>query len=211
MADLALEVVTRTAKGRHVKHLRREGLVPATLYGHQTEPVSLSADQRALERIWTRAGRTHLVDLTVDGGKTTKVIIREIQLNPRTNRARHADFLAVNLKQKLTSDIPIVLVGESPAVETTKIGQLQQTLNSVKVECLPSDLPSQISVDVSILTELDQAISLSDITLPKGVTLLHADNDEQIVKIAPHRVQAVEEPAAGAAVAPAEGDEAASE
>ena len=153
--------------------------------------------------------RTHLVDLTVDGGKTTKVIIRALQLNPRTNRAQHADFLAVNLREKLTVDVPVVLTGESPAVEVTKIGQLQQTLNSVRVDCLPSDLPSQISVDISGLAELDQSISIGDVELPKGVTLSHSDGTEQIVKVVPHRVQAADEPATGA-VAPAEpeGDDA---
>jgi large subunit ribosomal protein L25 len=212
MADIALDCRTRTETGRHVKHLRREGQVPAILYGHQVEPVSLSADQRSLERIWLRAGRTHLVDLRVDGGTATKVIIRALQLNPRTNRPQHADFFAVNLKEKLTADVPVILVGESPAAEETKVGQLQQTLMSVKVECLPSDLPSQISVDVSGLTELDQSISMSDVTLPHGVNLVH-DTDEQIVKIVPHRVQAAEEPteAEAAAAASAQPEEPAAE
>jgi large subunit ribosomal protein L25 len=114
--------------------------------------------------------------------------VRELQINPRTGRAIHADFFAVNLLEKLTADVPLVIVGESPAVVDAKVGTLQQLLNTLRIECLPSDLPSQFSVDVSGLAEIDSGIYVRDIALPTGVALLHVDPDELVVKVSALRI-----------------------
>jgi large subunit ribosomal protein L25 len=185
-------------RGRHARALRRTGTIPAVIYGHQLAAAPIETEARALERIWHRAGRTHLVDLTVDGSRARKVLIREIQIDPRTGRLVHADFFAVNLREKLTADIPIVIVGDAPAVTDLKIGQLLQTLTSVKVECLPGDLPPQLTVDVSHLDEVDKAVTIGEIVLPPGVTLVHADLGETVVKVAVLRVREEEEAAAPA-------------
>jgi len=186
---ITLEATSRTEVRREVRHLRREGGVPAVLYGHKLETVSLLTEGRSLARVWQRAGRTHLVDLRVDGGRPRKVLIRQLQVDPRTTRPLHVDFFAVNLREKLTADVPIVLHGESPVVSVEKTGQVVQTLNTLKVECLPSDLPAQLNIDISGLTELDASCSVKDIQLPTGVTLLHADPEETVVKIAALRIQ----------------------
>ncbi len=212
MAELVLDVTTRTVRGRHNGAERRGGSVPAILYGHNVEPVALSADARALARIWQRAGRTHLVELKVDGAKSIKVLIKEFQREPRSSLPVHADFFAVNLLEKLTADVPIVMVGLSPAVEELKTGQLIQPMPSLKVECLPQDLPSQLSVDVSVLANIDDHVLVGDLVLPKGVVLIHADLEDVLVKVIPVRVQAAEEPTeaeAAAATAAAEAAEAA--
>src|SRR4029077_9211096 len=119
-----------------------------------------------LERLWQRAGRSHLVDLAIDGQAARKVLIRELQTSPRTGRLLHADFFAVNLAEKIAVDIPLVVVGESPAVTDTKVGQLLQTVNTIKVECLPGDIPAQLTVDISGLTEVDAHITLGEVELP---------------------------------------------
>ena len=201
--SITLEVTTRTDFGRHLPVSRRAGQVPAILYGHNLEPVSISANQRELEKVWMRAGRTHLVDVVVDGGKARKALIRELQRNPRSNRAIHADFFAVNLKEKLTADVPLVISGSAPAVDEFKLGQLLQVMSTIKVECLPQSVPAHISVDVSGLTELDAAVTVKDLHLPEGVTLVHTDLDDAVVKVAHVRVQEVEEPVAEAVVEPA--------
>jgi large subunit ribosomal protein L25 len=206
MASLSLAARPRELRGRHVKALRRHGAVPAVVYGHEQESMPIEADLATLERIWQRAGRTHLIDLVIDGGTSRKVLIRELQINPRTGRIAHADFLAVNLLEKLTADIPLVIVGEAPAVSELKIGQLLQTMTTVKVECLPSDLPPQITVDVSGLDEIDKGVTLGEVPLPPGVTLVHADLGETVVKVSPLRVREEEEE-----VAPAEEIEGAEE
>ncbi|MBJ7610119.1 MAG: 50S ribosomal protein L25 [Candidatus Dormibacteraeota bacterium] len=203
MATIELQASSRDERGSHNKPLRREGKVPAVLYGHKIQPRAISADARVLHRVWMRAGRTHLIDLKVDGGRAQKVLVREMQIDPRTNHPIHADFFAVNLREKLTADVPVVVTGESPAVVDTKIGTLQQLITTLRVECLPADLPAQFSVDVSELTEIDMGIHVRDLVLPEGVALIHAEVDELVVKVSALRVLAEEDEEAEA------GDEAA--
>jgi large subunit ribosomal protein L25 len=186
---LALRATRRTVTGKHVHALRRGGEVPAILYGHNVKPVSLAIDTRLLEKVWRRAGRSHLVDLTLDSDQPRKVLIRELQVDPRTAHLLHVDLFAVNLREKLIVEIPIVPVGDPPAVTDLKIGVLQQIMTSVKLECLPGDMPAQLSVDVSGLAAIDDGVHLGEVQLPPGVTLAHGvDPDELVVKIAALRV-----------------------
>jgi large subunit ribosomal protein L25 len=205
MSDLKLSASTRTASGRHAKALRRQGQVPAVLYGHNMEPSSLAVDERGLTKIWRDAGRTHFIELKVDGGAARKVLIRDLQIDPRSARPFHADFFAVNMREKMTAEVPLVVVGDPPAVTEFKIGQLLQTVTSVKVECLPHDLPAQLTIDVSDLAEVDAHHTYADIELPEGVTLVQTDPTELVVKIAQLRVQAVEEETPAEAAAAEEG------
>ena len=208
---LALAATARTVTGKHVHVLRRRGEVPAVLYGHNVESRALAIEARMLERVWHRAGRSHLVDLSLDGDRPHKVLIRELQIDPRTARVLHVDLFAVNLREKLVVDIPIVPVGDAPAVSDLKIGVLQQIMTTVKLECLPSDIPAQLTVDVSALGAIDDGVHLSAVQLPEGVALAHGvDPEELVVKIAALRViEEVEE--AEAAPDEAEAAEAAAE
>ena len=159
--SLELSASLRSETGRHVHAVRRRGEVPAVLYGHNVEPQALSIDARSLRRVWHGAGHSHLVDLALDGGRARKVLIRELQVNPRTTQLMHVDLFAVNLREKLTVEIPLIPVGESPAVTELKLGVLQQIITAVKVECMPGDIPAQLDVDISRLVEIDQGIRLS--------------------------------------------------
>ena len=191
MDSISLIARPRSETGRHVHALRREGAVPAVLYGHKISPVSLAIDAKELERAWHRAGRTHLVDVKVQGQKVHKALIKDLQIHPRGGHALHVDLFAVNLREKITADVPVIIVGESPAVHQ-KVGQVQQVVSSLRLESLPADIPAQITVDVSGLEEIDQSITLGQVELPKGAVLVHADLDEVVVKIAPVRVRAEE-------------------
>jgi large subunit ribosomal protein L25 len=206
--SLSLSARPRIETGRHVHALRRAGSVPAVLYGHKIAPLALAIDAKELDRIWRRAGRTNLVDLHVDGQRQArKALIKDLQIHPRTGRPLHADFFAVNLREKITAEVPVIVVGDSPAV-SQKVGQLQQVVSMVRIESLPADLPSQLTVDVSALVEIDQAITLAEVELPNGVALVHAELTEVVVKIAAVRVRAEEEVEAvaeGEAPAAAEG------
>ena len=216
--SLALPATPRTEHGRHAVLLRRQGRVPAVLYGHNVRPQALSVDARALRRVWRTAGVSHLVDLTLDGAGPRKVLIRELQINPRTADLVHVDLFAVNLREKLTVDVPLVPVGESPAVTVDKAGVLQQILTTLKVECLPSDIPAQLSVDISGLLAVDDGVHVSEVPLPEGVTLASGVNpDELVLKIAPLRVvteeaeEAAEEGVAEEGAAAEESSEASSQ
>jgi large subunit ribosomal protein L25 len=188
MATIELQASTREQRGSHNKPLRRQGLVPAVLYGHNVEPRAISTQAAALHRVWMRAGRTQLIDLKVDDGRVQKVLVREMQINPRNGHTIHADLFAVNLREKLTADVPVVITGESPAVVDAKVGTLQQLITTLRVEALPADLPGQFSVDVSGLLEIDSGIHVREIVLPEGVVLVHIDPDELVVKVAALRI-----------------------
>ena len=203
MDSISLSARPRSETGRHVHALRREGAVPAVIYGHKIAPIAIAVDAKELDRVWHKAGRTHLVDVRVEGGKAHKSLIKEVQFHPRDGYALHVDLFAVNLREKITADVPVIVVGDSPAVHQ-KIGQVQQVVSSLRVESLPSDIPAQLTVDISGLEEIDQSILLGQVELPKGVALVHADLDEVVVKIAPVRVRAEEEEAPAEAAAEGE-------
>lgn len=206
MADLTLTAHTRFERGRHVQAMRRLGQVPAVLYGRDLPAQAIFAETGALVRVWRRAGRTHLIDLSVDGGGPRKVLFHDLQIDPRTARPLHADFLAVNLRERLAVDVPVRTVGDPPAVTQLKVGSLQQVLVTLRVEALPGNLPDHLTVDVSGLAEVDAALRVRDVVLPEGVSLAaHVDPDEVVVKIAALRAVVVEEaaPAAVEAEAPA--------
>jgi large subunit ribosomal protein L25 len=200
---LELSASVRSETGRHVHAVRRRGEVPAILYGHNVKPQNIAIEARSLQKVWHGAGHSHLVDLALDGS-ARKVLIRELQVNPRTMELMHVDLFAVNLREKLTVEVPLIPIGESPAVTEFKLGVLQQVITSVKVECMPGDIPALLNVDISGLTEIDQAIRLSEVPLPERVTLATGvDPDELVLKVAQVRV-AVE--AEEAEAAPAEGE-----
>jgi large subunit ribosomal protein L25 len=181
---LELSASVRSETGRHVHAVRRRGEVPAILYGQ-----NLAINARSLQKVWHGAGHSHLVDLALDGGRARKVLIRELQVNPRTMELMHVDLFAVNLREKLTVEIPLIPIGESPAVTEFKLGVLQQIITSVKVECMPGDIPALLNVDISALTEIDQGIRLGEVPLPERVSLATGvDPDELVLKVAQVRV-----------------------
>src|ERR1700686_619964 len=168
------------------------------------------------QKVFLKSGRTHLVDLVVDGGRTEKVLVREIQTHPRRLGPIHVDFYQVNLEEKITVEVPVPLVGESAAVKRGDADVLQP-IHALRVECLPSDIPAEFEVDLTPLEEIESEFRIADLTVPKGVTVL-LDPEELIVKIVHKREMKVEEevPTAEAAVgaegeAAAEGEEGAEE
>ena len=197
---LELSATVRSETGRHVHAVRRRGDVPAVLYGHNVEPQALSIEARSLRRVWHQAGHSHLVDLALEGGHVRKVLIRELQVSPRTTELMHVDLFAVNLREKLSVEIPLIPIGESPAVSEFKLGVLQQIITSVMVECLPGDIPALLNVDISGLTEVDQGIRLGEVPLPDRVALATGvDPDELVLKVAQVRVSVETEEAEVAA------------
>lgn len=186
--SLSISARPRTARGRHLGALRREGIVPAVVYGPQQQATAIQADERDLQRLYQRAGRSTLIDLAIEGDRPRKVLIRDFQVHPRSGRPLHADFFAVNLAEKTQAEIPVLVSGESPAV-AAKLGLVLQALSVLRVEALPADLPGHLSADVSVLTAADSTITAGDIELPAGVTLL-TDPGDVVAKISGRRVRA---------------------
>lgn len=193
---------TKRDETGHTSSLRREGKLPAVVYGHHSKPLSLTLDSHEFQRVFSRAGRTHLVDLVVDSGTAHKVLIKEVQHHPRRLGATHVDFHQVSLKEKLQVEVPVVITGESPIVKRGD-ADLLVVLHAVRVECLPGDIPESIEVEVSGLGAVDDAIRVSELTFPEGVAVM-ADPEELIVKITARREMAAELDEEMASAAPAE-------
>jgi large subunit ribosomal protein L25 len=212
---MQLKASTRELLGKRARRLHGQGKLAAVVYGHNTTPTPLELDRLEFQKVFVKSGRTHLVDLVVDG-KTEKVLVREIQTHPRRLGPIHVDFYQVNLEETITVEVPVHLVGESAAVKRGDADVLQP-IHALRVECLPSDIPEAFEVDLTPLEEIEAEFRVADLSVPKGVTVL-LDPEELIVKIVHKREMKVEEevPTAEAAVgvegeAAAEGEEGAEE
>jgi large subunit ribosomal protein L25 len=204
---MQIKASARQPLGKRSRRLLREGKLPAIVYGHNTEATPITLDKLEFQKVFVKSGRTHLVDLAIDG-RTEKVLVREIQTHPRRLGPIHVDFYQVNLQEKIEVEVPVHLVGESAAVKRGD-ADILQPMHSVRVECLPSDIPEAFEIDITPLEEIDMELRVAELKVPQGVTVL--DEPEQlVVKIVPKRELKVEEeiPAAEAVV-PAEGEAAA--
>ena len=187
MDDLNLKASKRDILGKKSRFLRRKGITPAHLFGHGIESLSLQCDAAKLRRIIARAGMTRLIALDVEGYKEPRsVFIREIQREPCSGELLHVDFYQVRRTEKIKVDVPIILVGEAPAMKE-KGRTLTHSLTSLSIECLPDKLPPQIEVDLSPLEEVEQAIYVRDIALSPDITVF-AEPDQMVVKVSEVRV-----------------------
>jgi large subunit ribosomal protein L25 len=212
MKKHTLTAQTRDVLGRKVKSLRTKGLMPATIYGKNVKSQSVSLKMDEFLKVFREAGESGLVELSLTGG-TKPVLIHNVQKDPVTGFSLHAELRQVDLKEKVTATVPLVFMGVSPVVEQ-KQGVLITVLDEVDVEALPADLPEKIEIDVSGLAEIDQEITVGDVTVPKGAQI-QTDRELTVVKVGPLVSKEVEAEqaaeAAAAAAAQAEGEAAAGE
>ena len=210
MEQIELHVSTRELMGKKSRFLRRQGITPVHLFGYDTEPMALQCETLLLKQVLKTAGKTKLVGLRVDKHrKPRNVVVREVQKNALSGELVHVDFFQVSMEEKMKVEVPVVLVGEAPALKS-KTNMMVRELAAVEIECLPDRIPESIQVDVSGLVDDDQSIQVKDLVLGEGVVAL--SNPEQvIVRIAPLKIEKVEEkPVVAEAVAEgAEGAEAA--
>lgn len=188
MEQIELRVQNRSLVGKKTKRLRRSGLIPAILYGPRTEPISLQVKERDLRLALNRAGTNHLIVLTLDEADAPRMTLaREVQRDVVTHSLLHVDFYEVVMTEKITADIPITLVGESPIV-ARNAGLLVRGIDSVQVQCLPSQLLESIVVDVSVLEELEQAVLVEDLEVDEFIEIL-TNPEEVMVKVLPLRLE----------------------
>jgi large subunit ribosomal protein L25 len=208
MAQSTLFVTKRNEVGKGAaRKIRREGLIPAVLYGREMEPIPLTVNPIDLKKaLSTEARENTLLELHVkgDGEEITKIaLLRDVQYDNLTSRPIHFDFQEILMKELITVKVPVEIVGKAPGIQEG--GILEEILREIEVECLPASIPNVIEIDVSQLG-IGDSIHISDLTLPEGVTVLH-DPDETIVTILSPVMEEVK-PAAAEAAAPTEGTEA---
>jgi len=192
MDQIELNATRREVLGKKVRFLRRQGITPVHLFGGGIESLSLQCDTVELQQVLAEAGQTRLINLKFNGKKGQRtVVVREVQRETRTGGILHVDFYEVKMAEIVKVEVPIVLVGEAPALKL-KENLLAQELNSLTVECLPAKIPASIELDLSTLTEADQTVRVKDIELDKEISVL-SDPELLVVKIQTRPVEKIEE------------------
>jgi large subunit ribosomal protein L25 len=208
----SLAAESRTVTGKKVAGLRRDGRLPAVVFGHGTESEPVTVDAHEFDLLRRRVGASTLVDLAVDGKKSRPVIVHGIQVHPVNRRPLHVDLFAVRMTEELTVEVQLVGTGAAPATEAG--GTLMHPTSSVKVRALPDKLPETLQYDLSSLVDYDATITVADLVAPEGVTI-QADPTEVIARVLAPRVEeevtAVAEEGAEAATTEAAEGEAESE
>ncbi|HSX58428.1 MAG TPA: 50S ribosomal protein L25 [Candidatus Saccharimonadales bacterium] len=181
MSRPELNVEERSLTGKKVKKLRREGVIPANIFGKDVKSISVQVAFKDFQKTFKEAGETALIDVKVKN-EVYPSLIHNLQRDPVHDDLIHVDFHKVNLKEKITTAVPVVLVGESPIAKSGE-GLLLQTLNEVEVECLPTDIPSSIEVDAEKLTEVGQAVHVKDLKVEKDKVEITNDPEEVVVTV----------------------------
>lgn len=204
-----LKAEIRKLLGRKVKTIRKQGLVPANVYGKNVKSEALQVSEKEFKTVYKEVGETGLVTLEI-GKEEKPVLVHNIQVNAKTDEILHVDFLQVDLKVKVTAKVPVEVVGESPA-EKQAIGTVVQYVNEVEVEALPADLPEKFEVDTSELSEVDQAIYVKDLKYDKLKIEIKTGEEEIVVKVEPPQKEEVVEtpivPVGAEGAVPVEGAE----
>ncbi len=186
-----LNAEKRTVLGKKVKKLRKEGILPANVYGKDIKSTAVQVNYKDFEKVFKEAGETQLVYLILEK-EEIPVLIHNVQKDPVRDVFLHADFMKVNLKEKVVASVPIVGVGESPA-EKQGIGTVVFYINELEVEALHTDIPEKIDVDISGLSEVDQSIVVSDLKIDNTKLEIKANPDEIVVKVEPLEEEKEEE------------------
>lgn len=181
MADFSLTAQKRDITGKKVGRLRRDGIVPGTIYGPKIDPISVKFVYRTLEIALMKAGGTNVIDLTVEGGSTYPVLARHVQRDVLRGEILHVDFFALDMDTTIRTEVPIVYINESPIVAARQ-GIMITGPHMLSIETLPSNLLHEIQVDISSLTEIGDTIEVRDLKLGDKVEILN-DPEEMLVKI----------------------------
>lgn len=201
MGSEMLSANPRRVVGKQVKALRREGRLPAVLYGAGMEPLAIELEDREASRLLNRISGSTLLQLQVQG-EEHMVLVREIQRDVIRRNPIHVDFLKVAMDVRITAEVPIELVGRAPAVEELG-GVLVTGINSVEVEALPADLRDRVTVDLESLVKIDDSITAGDLFLGEGVELL-TDPGELVARVIYQAEEVIEEAVAEEVVPTAE-------
>ena len=191
MDKITLNVEERKLKGRKVKNLRRDGILPANIFGNKVKSLGVQVDSKHFKEVYLKAGETGVVELNL-GKEKRPVLIHNVQLDPVSDLPLHIDFLQVDLTKKVTAQVPIELINVSPA-EKQGVGTVVQYINEIEVDALPSDLPDKFEIDLSKLSDVNQTVQIKDIAVDKNKVEVKENPEEIIAKVEPPKEEKVEE------------------
>lgn len=180
MTKVNLKSKIREEVGKKLDKFRKSGLIPAVMYGHKIKPQNLWINYLEFNKAYNEAGESTVIELEVEGGKKVNALVHDIQLDPLTGKFSHIDFFQVRMDEKIETDVPLEFVGESPAVKELG-GILVKSLDEIKISCLPADLPSEITVDISKIKTFEDHIKIKDLVISDKVKVL--DEEETVVAL----------------------------
>ena len=191
MDNLNLSVNKREVTGKKVSELRSNGLTPIHMYGPKIESSPLQCDSKILDSVITDAGTNIPVNVNVDGGEQNNLcFIREVQYHPVTNKVLHVDFMKVQVEKSVRAQVPISVIGTSPAVRTMG-GTLLQPLLTLTVEALPLEIPKTITLEAELLVDFETNFYVSDIEVDEGVNVIN-EASEMVASVVAPRVERIE-------------------
>lgn len=170
-----------------VNQLRQDGFIPGVVYGRGVENTNVVVEAPILEKVLQKAGESTLLELSIDGSKSKHVLIQEVQRDPVKDNLTHVDFLEVSLDRKIKAEIPLLFIGDSPAVKELN-GTLIRSMQEVEVEALPQNLPHNIEVDISSIKTFEDQITVADIKTSSGVKIL-TTADTILASVIPPRTE----------------------
>ncbi len=180
--EYSLNATKRNIDGKKVKKLRKSGLLPAVLYGNNKDSLNIQLNQKEFEQVYKEAGESSLINLTLETGEKDKVLVGQTHYDPYSSKLLHTGLRRVDLKEKIKANVPIEFTGESPAVKSG-LGLLLTLIDEIEVECYPADLPQEIVVDISKLSEVGDTISVGELSLDRSKIEISEDGEEPVVKI----------------------------
>jgi large subunit ribosomal protein L25 len=190
MAKVIINATKRTIIGKQVRVLRRDAKLPGVIYGHKVDPISITMELKESTRVLNTTTSSSVIYINLEGTEYA-VLVRERQRDYLKNRFIHVDFQAVSQTEKIRAEVSIEMVGLAPAVKDFN-GVVVEGIDSVNVEALPKDLPERFILDVSSLKQIGDSLTLRDIVIPEGVTVLDP-MDEMIILITAPAAEEVEE------------------
>jgi large subunit ribosomal protein L25 len=185
MTKINLESEKRDVIGKGVKKLRKEGLIPAILYGNKLAPQSISVNRRDFERVYGEAGESTIIDLEIGKKNKVNVLIHDVQRDPLSGNFSHVDFFQIRMDQKIETGVPIEIIGEAPAVKELG-GVLVKNVDDIPVRCLPADLPPKFVVDVSKLKTFEDHFVVKDLNISEKIKVL-VEPETIVALVAPPR------------------------
>ncbi len=195
MEKVTLQAEKRAVTGKKVSVLRREGLLPAIIYGHNFEATPISLDLKETTKILSGLTSSSLITIALDGKEHT-ALVRDRQRDFIRNRLIHLDFQVVSLTEKIRAKVSVDMVGTSPAVKDFD-GVVVPGISELDIECLPQYLPERLTVDISVLKNIGDSIHVKDISFDENVTI-HQDPEDMIVLVTYTAEEEIEEPVAEA-------------
>jgi large subunit ribosomal protein L25 len=185
MDKLSLHAEERLIVGKKVKLLRKEGKIPAHVFGNTKEVEHVTVDLKDFATVYDQAGETGVIELKIGTEKNRPVMVKDSQYHPVTGQLLHIDFFQVNLNVAVTVPVPVVLIGDEPELVHSGEAIVLQTISELQVEALPGDLIDQIEVNISVLKEIDDAILVETLNYDRSKLTVHAEPSEVVVKLAP--------------------------